>query len=248
MPCADVCGEVVDTGDPGTAARFALGVRVFALMPLVGWHEGAAAEYAAVPAELCVLAPRHASPVEAASLPLVTLTVLQGLESWEAAWRRFAREGHDTAAPPRALVHGASGGVGTIAVQYLRNVLGCHVIATCSATKAAMVRDLGANETIDYHSQRFEDVCGAVGVDVVFDVLPYVYRDRTLSMLCAQPRPAARHPPRAGARPPLPHYVHIASSDPTVDVGGRGADWLGMAIPEASPGALCHLGWSKIAR
>lgn len=165
------------------------------------------------------------------------------------AWRRFARESRDTAPPPRALVHSASGGVGTIAVQYLRNVLGCHVTATCSAAKAAMVRDLGANETIDYHTQRFEDVCGAAGVDVVFDVLPYVYCNRTLAMLCEQPPPEVRQPRTAGgARPPLPHYVHVASSDPTVDVGGSGADCVRMAIPEASPAALCRLGWNKIAR
>ncbi len=64
------------------------------------------------------------------------------------------------------LIHGASGGVGVFAVQ-LAHDRGAHIFATASARNRDFVKQLGANEFIDYTSQRFDDI--ASDIDVVFD-------------------------------------------------------------------------------
>jgi NADPH:quinone reductase-like Zn-dependent oxidoreductase len=66
------------------------------------------------------------------------------------------------------LIHGASGAVGTFAVQLAR-WRGAHVTATCSAESIDFVRALGADNVIDYHATRFEDVI--CDVDIVFDAV-----------------------------------------------------------------------------
>ncbi len=66
----------------------------------------------------------------------------------------------------RVLIHGASGGVGVFAVQLARD-RGAHVIATASAHNRDFVKQLGADEFIDYKSQRFEEIVS--DIDVVFD-------------------------------------------------------------------------------
>ena len=68
----------------------------------------------------------------------------------------------------RVLIHGASGGVGTYAVQLARWA-GAHVITTASLRNADFLRDLGADQIVDYSTNRFEDVVR--DVDVVFDLV-----------------------------------------------------------------------------
>src|SRR5262249_43245174 len=68
----------------------------------------------------------------------------------------------------RILVHGASGGVGTYAVQLAR-WRGAHVVGTARGADAGLLRDLGCEEVIDYTSTRFEDTAGPL--DVVLDTV-----------------------------------------------------------------------------
>jgi NADPH:quinone reductase-like Zn-dependent oxidoreductase len=99
--------------------------------------------------------------VEAASLPLVGLTALQALRD------ELGVRGGD-----HVLLNGASGGVGTVAIQ-IGKALGARVTAVCSDRNAELVRSLGADAVLDY---RREDISAARGLDHVFDIygtLPY---------------------------------------------------------------------------
>jgi NADPH:quinone reductase-like Zn-dependent oxidoreductase len=127
-------------------------------------------------AEFCVTQPGSIAPkpaklthAEAATVPIGALTAWQGL---------FDRS--HLQAGQRVLIHGASGGVGVFAVQFARNV-GAHIFATASARNRDFVKQLGANEFIDYKSQRFEDV--ARDIDVVFDAVGGETFDRSFSVL-----------------------------------------------------------------
>ena len=118
---------------------------------------GGYAEYAVIPANEVAHKPRSIDFVQAAALPIVGLTAWQGL--------------FDTAAlqaDQTILIHGAAGGVGSVAVQ-LAKWRGAQVIATASAHNLAFLRQLGADEVIDYNATRFEEVVKAV--DVVYDTV-----------------------------------------------------------------------------
>jgi len=118
--------------------------------------EGATAEFCiAKPASLAPK-PSSLSPIEAASTPISALTAWQGL--------------HDHAKlqkSERVLIHGGAGAVGLFVVQ-LAKLQGAYVIATASGTNIDLVKQLGADEVIDYRQHRFED---AGKVDLVFDTV-----------------------------------------------------------------------------
>jgi len=119
------------------------------------WRDGAAADYVAVRAADLAPKPANLTHVQAAAIPLSGLT----------AWQAFFDHAN-LAAGQRVLIQGAAGGVGTFAVQLAR-WRGAHVIATASASAASLLRELGADEVIDYTAVRFEDV--VQDVDVVLD-------------------------------------------------------------------------------
>lgn len=148
---AEIAGTVERVG--AFVTRFAPGDRVIAMLPAVR-GEGYA-EWAAVPEDEAALWPEGLSAAEAACLPLGGLTALQGLRSKAALRARH-----------RVLIHGASGGVGTMAVQ-IAALLGARVVGTASAKHLDLVRSLGAVEAVDY---RAEDVTRRDGFDLVFDV------------------------------------------------------------------------------
>jgi NADPH:quinone reductase-like Zn-dependent oxidoreductase len=118
-------------------------------------REGAAAEYTMIQAEFLAPKPENLGHVESAALPLAGLSAWQGL---------FVHG--ELTEGQRALVHGAAGGVGHLAVQLAR-VRGAYVIGTASAANVDTVRELGAHEVIDHSSVRFEDA--VEDVDLVFD-------------------------------------------------------------------------------
>lgn len=101
--------------------------------------------------------PASLSHVEAASMPLVGLTAYQCLVD-SARLRRGER----------VLIHAGAGGVGSLAIQLAKH-LGAHVTTTCSARNEAMVRELGADEVIDYTRFDFSERCAPV--DVVLDTI-----------------------------------------------------------------------------
>jgi len=150
----DVAGEVVEVGSQ--VSRFRVGDRIYArLDQLAG---GAYAEYAAVAERVAAHKPANMSDEEAAAVPLAGLTALQALRD----------EGH-FAAGQRVLINGASGGVGTYAVQIARVLRASLVVGVCSARNADLVKGLGCDRVIDYQQQDFTQ--DATRYDVVFDAV-----------------------------------------------------------------------------
>jgi NADPH:quinone reductase-like Zn-dependent oxidoreductase len=129
----DFAGVVEDVGKD--VSDLAPGDEVF------GGRSGAFAEY--VSAVSVVRKPPNVSFEEAATMGIAGLTALQGL-----------RDHGNLRAGERVLINGASGGVGTLAVQ-IAKALGAHVTAVCSTRNVEQARDLGADRVLDYTRQDF---------------------------------------------------------------------------------------------
>jgi NADPH:quinone reductase-like Zn-dependent oxidoreductase len=135
----DVAG-VVEAVGPGVTA-FRPGDAVFGDLAEAGF--GGLAEYACAAEGFWALKPAGVSFEQAAATPMAAVTALQGL-----------RDKGQLRAGQRVLIHGASGGVGTFAVQ-IAAMLGGEVTAVCSARNADMARSLGATHVIDYTREDF---------------------------------------------------------------------------------------------
>ena len=151
IPSYELSGVVSALG-PGTGG-VAPGDEVYALADFE--RDGAAAEFAVVPARLLAPRPRTLGHVESAAIPLAGLSAWQGLF-----------DHGNLVAGERVLVHGAAGGVGSFAVQLARH-RGAHVAGTASSGGVDVARELGADELVDNLTTRFEEVVEPV--DLVFD-------------------------------------------------------------------------------
>src|SRR6266849_6404423 len=153
IPGRDLSGVVEEVG-PGTPP-LTKGSQVYAMTDY--GRDGAEAEFTiALPSELAPK-PRTLDYVQAAAVPLSALT------AWQALFEHASLVAGQT-----VLIHGGAGGVGVFAVQLARWA-GAHVIATASARNRDFLRELGADEFIDYTITRFEDVVH--DVDFVFDLV-----------------------------------------------------------------------------
>jgi NADPH:quinone reductase-like Zn-dependent oxidoreductase len=132
----DVAGEVAAVGNAVT--RFRLRDEVFGFV-----GSGGFAEYVAAPEKLLALKPANLSFQQAATVPLAAVTALQGLRDAGAI-----RSGQ------KVLIVGASGGVGTFAVQ-IAKWYGAEVTGVCSTRNLEMVRSIGADRVIDYSREDF---------------------------------------------------------------------------------------------
>lgn len=153
IPGLDASGIVAGVGTEVT--RFKIGDAVYSRTDIK--RPGTYAEYVAIDEAIVAMKPATISHVEAATLPLVSIT----------AWEAIVRLG-EVGAGQRVLVHAGSGGVGSIAVQ-LAKARGAHVIATTSARNMALVQSLGADEVIDYQAQQLAAATG--DLDMVFDTI-----------------------------------------------------------------------------
>jgi NADPH:quinone reductase-like Zn-dependent oxidoreductase len=161
----DVSGVVEAVGSG--VSRFNVGDAVYSLPDMK--RNGTYAEYVAIRADEVAHKPKTISHIEAASLPLAGLT----------AWEVLFTVGQ-LVEKQRVLIHAGSGGVGSLAVQ-LAKARGAFVIATTSGRNCAFVKSLGANEVIDYRTQRFQEV--AKDIDVVFDTIGGEVQDASWSVL-----------------------------------------------------------------
>jgi NADPH:quinone reductase-like Zn-dependent oxidoreductase len=162
----DVSG-VVEAVGPGVTL-FQPGDEVFG-MPMFPHFPGAYAEYLTAPPRHFARKPACLTHIEAAGLPLVSLTAYQALVDMAKV-----QPGQ------RVLVHAAAGGVGHVAVQ-IAKALGAHVIGTATAGKHDFVRGLGADEVIDYRAVDFADA--VKDVDAVIDTIGGDYNERSLRTL-----------------------------------------------------------------
>src|SRR5207302_9926845 len=131
--------------------------------------KGTYAEYDVVKRTEAALKPMSIDHIDAAAMPLVALT------AWQALFEQAA-----LSKGQKVLIHGAAGGVGSIAVQ-LAKWKGAHVIGTASGRNQAFLRELGVDESIDYEKTRFEDVVH--GVDAVLDPLGGDTQNRSWKVL-----------------------------------------------------------------
>jgi len=151
---SDLAGTVEAVGRNIT--QFQVGDEVFGSMPLD--LLGSFAEYVCAPEELLALKPAKLTFEQAAAVPLAAFTALQGL-----------RDKGKIRAGQKVLVNGASGGVGTFAVQIAKSY-GTEVTGVCSTRNLEMVRSIGADHVVDYtkedvtqSGQRYDLIFDAVG-------------------------------------------------------------------------------------
>ncbi|MEZ9746074.1 NADP-dependent oxidoreductase [Vibrio splendidus] len=138
----DAAGQVIEKGN--NVSNLKLGEQVYVYAPIS--EQGAYAEYLAVDSDLVARAPKSLDIVTAAAVPLAATT----------AWQALV-EGCQLKAGQRVLIHNASGGVGSFAVQ-IAKALGAYVIGTASSSNKAYLMALGVDQFIDYQTQRFEDL------------------------------------------------------------------------------------------
>jgi NADPH:quinone reductase-like Zn-dependent oxidoreductase len=132
---ADMAGRIETVGK--NVKQFQPGDEVF------GMVKGSFAEYACAPEGALTLKPVHTSFDEAAAIPMAAITALQGL-----------RDEGQIRAGQNVLINGASGGVGTFAVQIAKS-FGAEVTAVCSTRNLEQARSIGADHVIDYTKEDF---------------------------------------------------------------------------------------------
>jgi len=157
---ADIAGRVEAVGR--NVKQFQPGDEVFGDISDCGW--GGFAEYVCVSEDALVLKPASTTFEEAAAVPLAAVTALQGL-----------RDKGQIQPGQKVLINGASGGVGTFAVQIAKS-FGAEVTGVCSTRKLDMVRSIGADQVIDYtqedftkSGQRYDLILAANGYHPILD-------------------------------------------------------------------------------
>jgi len=151
VPGFDLAGRVEAVG--AKVKRFRPGDEVFGACSANA--SGACAEYAAISENQLASKPSNLSFEEAAALPTSALAALHGL-----------RDAGQIRAGQKVLINGASGGVGTFAVQIAKS-LGAEVTGVCSAANVSLVRSLGADDVVDYTREDFTERAGRY--DLILD-------------------------------------------------------------------------------
>ncbi|RBP87592.1 NADPH:quinone reductase-like Zn-dependent oxidoreductase [Cytobacillus firmus] len=139
IPGGDIAGQVEAVGKKVT--QFQPGDSVFGDLSGCGW--GGYAEFVSVPEKALALKPANISFGEAAAVPMAGVTALQAL-----------RDKGNIQAGQKVLIYGASGGVGTFAVQIAKS-FGAEVTGVCSTRNLDILRTLGADHAIDYQKEDF---------------------------------------------------------------------------------------------
>lgn len=135
-------------------------VYVYCRKPILQW--GSWAEYLSFSADHAAFVPKNLSMAQAAGVPLA------GLTAWQALFDKANLQPGE-----QVLIHGGGGGVGSFAIQWAK-LHGSSVITTASASKFDYVKQLGADEIIDYQKHHFADqikLSHPSGIDVVFDTI-----------------------------------------------------------------------------
>jgi NADPH:quinone reductase-like Zn-dependent oxidoreductase len=170
----DVAGIVEAVGKDVTL--FQVGDEVFGDLSECGF--GAFAEYACATEAALSLKPTNISFEQAATVPVAAMTALQGL-----------RDCGQSQSGQKVLINGASGGVGSFAVQ-IAKALGAEVTAVCSTSKMEMLQSLGADNIIDYtqtdvtkNGQQYDLILDAAAYRSVFDYAPIIKADGTYVLI-----------------------------------------------------------------
>jgi putative PIG3 family NAD(P)H quinone oxidoreductase len=170
----EMAGVVEETGDE--VEGWKKGDRVFALLPGGGY-----AAYAAVPADMAMRIPNGLSFEEAAAIPEVFLTAYMNL-----FWLGRLRKDESV------LIHAGASGVGTAAIQLVREAGAKSIITAGTEEKREFCKELGASEAIDYKAGPFqpkvEEWTSGSGVDVILDFIGAPYWQQNLKSLAVDGR------------------------------------------------------------
>ena len=160
IPGKDMAGRVEAVG--ARVTQFNPGDEVFGDLSECGW--GAYAEYVSVPENVLVQKPANLTFEAAAAVPESAVVALQGL-----------RDKGKIQSGQKVLIYGASGGIGTFALQIAKS-FGAEVTGVCSARNLEMVRSLGADHVIDYteedftkQGEQYDLILATVGYRSIFD-------------------------------------------------------------------------------
>lgn len=222
IPGADMAGVVEKVGADVTTC--APGDEVFADLSGSGW--GAFAEYATVPMDVLAPKPRRLSFEEAAAVPMAAVTALQALRDYG-----NVRPGQAVA------VNGASGGVGTFAVQLAKG-MGARVTGVCSTRNVALVERLGADAVIDYtqtdftaEGARYEVILDTAAYRPLKEYWPAIQDGGSYVMVGGRGK-AFMHASLRGrkkAKPGKPRLVAVSAKPSQDDLA-----WLGRRLQEGS--------------
>lgn len=150
---ADIAGKVVEVGSRVT--QFHIGDQIYGMLnALIG---GGYAEYAAISTKVAAIKPKNVDYTQAAAIPIAGLTALQAL-----------RDLANIQPGQKVLVIGASGGVGTFALQ-IAKAFGAIVTGVCSGRNVELVKSIGADEVVDYTQSNFAKQVARY--DVIFDTV-----------------------------------------------------------------------------
>lgn len=164
-PGSDLSGEIVAMGTG--VSEFRVRDQVYGVTN--PRFIGAYAEYAVASAGMVSIKPSLLSHIEAASVPVVSVT------AWQALFDQAELKAGQT-----VVIHGAAGNVGSYAVQ-LAHRAGLKTIATVATDDISFVRNLGANTVIDYRTQRFEEEVR--DADAVIDLVGGETQNRSFQVL-----------------------------------------------------------------
>ncbi|HET7118662.1 MAG TPA: NADP-dependent oxidoreductase [Hanamia sp.] len=165
IPGWDVSGEIEEVGSD--ILNFRKGDEVYSRPDPT--RNGTYAEYVVVKANQVNSKPKSINHDKAAAVPLAGLTAWQGLFDFG-----------QLKAGQKVLIHAAAGGVGAYAVQFAK-WKGAYIIGTASEENIDFLYDLGANEVIDYKTEKFENK--VKGVDLVFDLVGGDTQKRSLKVI-----------------------------------------------------------------
>ncbi len=151
----DFSGVVVEVG--GGVSGFKKGDEVYGQASALRGGSGSFAEFVLADIKVTARKPKNIGHVEAAALPLT------GVSAWQALVDHIG-----LSRGKKILIHGGAGGIGTMAIQ-LAKYLGAYVATTAGEKDLQYVRELGADEAIDYKNQSFQDMLN--NFDAVFDTV-----------------------------------------------------------------------------
>jgi alcohol dehydrogenase len=162
----DFSGIVAEIG--GTSG-FKKGDEVYGYASILSGGSGSFAEFASADAKATARKPKNLNHVEAAALPLT------GASAWQALVDHIG-----ISRGKKILIHGGAGGIGTVAIQLAKHI-GAYVAATASARDLQHVKELGADEALDYKNQPFEEMLH--DYDAVFDTVGGETYERSFKVL-----------------------------------------------------------------
>lgn len=188
----DFSGKIIKVDEKVT--DFKVGDNVYGTAIVLSGGSGALAEIATVNPDRIAIQPKDIDFTTAASLPLVGSSAIQTLED-EIKLKANPTFAKATVGKQKILIHGGAGGIGSVAIQLAKH-LGAYVATTVSGDDKEFVKSLGADEIIDYKTEKFEEklkdfdaVYDTIGGEVMEKSFQVLKKDGIIASMKGQPNP-----------------------------------------------------------